>query len=325
MQRLTLAERIERNWYRGAWRNAWLLPLWALVALVVFIKRQLFLAKNKTPNPVPVLVVGNINIGGTGKTPLIVYLVERARALNINAGIVSRGYGGTAQYPLLVDATTPVQQAGDEPRLLQSRLNCPVVVDPKRANAVQELAKQGVDLILSDDGLQHYAMAREAEIIVVDGKRRFGNGWLLPIGPLREPVSRSRSADLVLINGADFVVQATALVNAKTGAQLPLEHLREAQVDAVAGIGNPERFYQTLAQLGAEVSEHSFADHYAFSEQDFSFASRQRMLVMTEKDWVKCREFADDNWWYLQVNAVPTAATVTALDQLLQRLVKTTI
>lgn len=321
-----IAARIERNWYRPVRHNLWLLLLWPLVALSVWLKRWRFLHHPPPANPVPVVVVGNITVGGTGKTPLITWLVERARALGLQPAIVSRGYGGSSRhYPLAVTAETPAAVCGDEPRLLQSRLNCPVVVDPQRRRAVAALAGQA-DIIFSDDGLQHYAMARDAELAVVDGGRGFGNGWLLPLGPLREPVSRLNSVDLTLVNGRDFHVRPLTLVNAVSGAVLALDQLAGQHVCAVAGIGNPQRFYDTLTVLGAELETHSFADHHRFTASDFDFAQDfAGLLVMTEKDWVKCRAFARTNWWYLQVSAVPEADIQARLDKLLSALVRPAI
>lgn len=317
-----LAGRIEQNWYRSFWYNSWLLPLWCLVALVVFIKRQRFLLKANRVNDVPVVVVGNISVGGTGKTPLITYLVNKARELGLRPAIVSRGYGGqSTSYPLLLQEQTAVTESGDEPYLLYHRLGCPVVVDPKRSRAAALAAKQGVDIIFSDDGMQHYAMTREAEILVVDGKRRFGNGWLLPVGPLREPVKRKNTVDLVLTNGENFVVNASALINAKTGRELPLAGLEGKSVNAVCGIGNPGRFEQTLAELGAKVELHSFADHHAFSAADFTSLDQHRMLIMTEKDWVKCQSFAQENWWFLKVDAQLGSSSIQQVEQLLRKTV----
>jgi tetraacyldisaccharide 4'-kinase len=267
---------------------------------------------------VPVLVIGNIAIGGTGKTPLITYLAKRAGELGLRVGIVSRGYGGQSDtYPLNVTAETPVGQSGDEPKLL-TRTGCPIVVDPKRSRAVQFL-KDDVDLVLSDDGLQHYAMARAGEIIVSDVTRGFGNGWQLPIGPLREPISRLNSVDLCLVNGEDFIVQPVALVNANTGEQAKLDTFSNKSVHAIAGIGNPARFFTTLKTLGYMVEEHAFADHHAFVKKDITF-SDVLPVVMTEKDWVKCREFSNDNTWFLQVDAQPTADAAQKIDELLIRL-----
>lgn len=319
MSRSAFAARIERNWYRAWWRNIWLLPLWLLVVVAVRLRRRRFLRHPPAANPVPVVVVGNITVGGTGKTPLITWLAQRARELGLRPAVISRGYGGQADaYPLEVTADTDVRQCGDEPRLLFQRLQCPVVVDPQRRRAAASLAGRA-DIIFSDDGLQHYQLQRAAELVVVDGDRGFGNGWLLPVGPLREPVTRLNSVDQVLVNGRDFTVEAVALVNAVSGERRPLSSLQEQAVAAVAGIGNPQRFYQTLQGLGARVEAHAFPDHHDFSLADFDFARDfQGLLVMTEKDWVKCRAFARPEWWYLQVSAVPRAEVKTKLDQLLR-------
>lgn len=322
-----LAARIERNWYgskglHSAVGNLWLLPLWSLFVLLSGLRRVWYRIFPAATLGVPVLVVGNIAIGGTGKTPLITYLAQRAAELGIRVGIVSRGYGGHAEaYPLHVKVDTPVTESGDEPKLL-TRTGCPVVVDPKRSRAVNALVGT-VDLVLSDDGLQHYAMARAGEILVSDVTRGFGNGWQLPIGPLREPKSRANTVDLCLVNGSDFTVQPVALVNAVTGEQAELNHFSGERVHAIAGIGNPARFFTTLKALKCDVIEHAFVDHHAFVAEDIEF-NDQIPVVMTEKDWVKCREFCKANFrnntWYLQVNAVPTADTAKKIDELLIRL-----
>ena len=197
-----------------------------------------------------------------------------------------------------------------------------MVVDPKRARAVQKALTFQPDIIFSDDGLQHYAMVREAEIAVVDGKRRYGNGWLLPIGPLREPISRLNSVDLVLVNGEDFNVQPSVLINAKTGQEQSLASLAQQEVVAVAGIGNPERFFTTLADLGAKVTPQAFADHHAFSAQDLAWVQAEQQLIMTEKDWVKCQDFAQAHWWYLPVGAVMQTQAEVKIDALLTSFIK---
>lgn len=318
-----LAKRIEQNWYKKWWHNAWLLPLWCLVTIFVGVKRRVFLARHQQNFEVPVLVIGNINVGGTGKTPLITYLVKRAQQYGLKPAIVSRGYGGSSKhYPLQVQASTSVRECGDEPKLLFQRLHCPVVVSPKRAEAVELAIGLGANIIFSDDGLQHYAMARDAELIVVDAERQFGNGWLLPIGPLREPVSRLFSADLVLQNGKNFKVRPTKLVHMLSGKILTVDKIAGRTVDAVCGIGNPERFYQTLAALDVQVKPHSFPDHHAFSSADFNFASPEKVLIMTEKDAVKCQEFAQNHWWYLAVDAVLSPRATAQVDKLLKRLVR---
>lgn len=314
-----LARSIERNWYLSAWRNAWLLPLVPLVALVVSIKQW---RHRQSPAPslaVPVLVVGNITVGGTGKTPLMTYLVAQIQARGLRVGIVSRGYGGkSAQYPLWVTSNTSVDLCGDEPKLLQQRLGCPVVVDPQRAHAAQALIGH-VDIILSDDGLQHYALTRQAEVVVIDGQRGFGNGWLLPVGPLREPISRLQNVDVCVRNGNDFQVQAQSLLNAASGLPRSLSDLNGLTVHAVAGIGHPERFFNTLRDLGARVIPHSFPDHYAYQADDVQFGD-EHPVVMTEKDWVKCQAFAGEQHWYLTVGVVLTEQAERAINEVLNRL-----
>lgn len=316
-----LARLIERNWYRSWVYNIWLLPLWPLVALLVYHKRRRFLRQLPEADKVPVVVVGNITVGGTGKTPLITWLVDEARALGLKPGIVSRGYGSRADhYPLILTDTTSAAEGGDEPVMLYQRLGCPVVVDPQRSRAVDELSGR-VDIIFSDDGLQHYGMARAAELVVVDAKRKFGNGWLLPVGPLREPVTRLATVDKVLLNGEDFTVEPAAIKNALTAEVVPSERLAGMTVHAVSGIGNPQRFYDTLKALGATVVEHAFPDHHDFSEADFDFArDAEQIVVMTEKDWIKCRAFARSDWWVVTVKAVLNKDVQDELQRLLKTL-----
>lgn len=315
-----LARHIERNWYGSAWGNLWLLPLWLLFALVRFVRLAFYrLHPPKAEGP-PVIVVGNISVGGTGKTPLISYLVQRASLLGQRVAVVSRGYGGRSDdYPLWVTADTAPQECGDEPLML-ARQGMTVVVDPQRARAVNSLDGKA-DLVLSDDGLQHYAMARAAEILVSDATRGFGNGWLLPVGPLREPVSRAATVDLHLMNGKDYRVAPVALIHCATGQKVEPDHFTGQDVHAVAGIGNPERFFTTLAELGCAVKGHSFADHHSFLPSDLMMADAAP-VIMTEKDWVKCLDFPDStlqHCWYLKVAAVPTPEAAAAIDQLLQQ------
>ena len=320
LQRLT-AE-IEANWYRPSPGLNWLLlPLWLIAAPLIIRKRKQAQQQPAATLNTPVVVIGNITVGGTGKTPLITYLVDRVRNLGYEPGIISRGYGGNSKtFPLMVTQAVPAQQCGDEPKLLQQRLNCPVVVDPGRKRAAELLDNQ-VDIIFSDDGLQHYALGRDAEILVVDGQRQFGNGWLLPVGPLREPLSRAEQVDVRLDNGSDFTVVASNLINAHNGECRSLESLSGQKVHAVAGIGNPSRFFDTLQQLGAEVIRHEYADHYQFKPHDLQFGD-DYPVIMTEKDWVKCSGFTDLNMWYLAVDAQLEDGAAKKVDQLLLSLLK---
>ena len=262
-------------------------------------------------------MIGNISVGGTGKTPVVVAIAEWLLARGLNPAIISRGYGGQApQYPLYVTPDTPVEHCGDEAKLLLERGRCPVVVDPKRVNAWQWLVDQApsVDVIISDDGLQHYDLPRAAEVVVIDGERQLGNQRCLPVGPLREPVERLDSVDFVLQNGGQalfdcasaasmFRLYPSAWVNLSSGERTPLESFDKAlNYCAIAGIGNPTRFFTTLTELGIRYESRAFPDHYAYSEADFANMNSDAVL-MTEKDAVKCLSFAKDSWWYLEVNA----------------------
>lgn len=264
---------------------------------------------------VPVVVVGNITVGGTGKTPLLIALVQHLQRHGWNPGVISRGYGGNApHYPFLVTAAATVAETGDEPLSIFQQTGCAVSVGADRVASAHLLQTQGCNILLSDDGLQHYRLGRSLELAVIDGQRGFGNGFCLPVGPLREPIARLREVDLIVINGMTKTVlplmqhhgHAMAIVprhwvRISDNAQLPLNYLSPfTQVHAVAGIGNPERFYQSLRELKLELNQHNFPDHHAYDVQDLNFAE-QLPLVMTAKDAVKCRSFARDDWFYLAI------------------------
>ncbi|MEK1907389.1 MAG: tetraacyldisaccharide 4'-kinase [Pseudomonas sp.] len=330
---MALSDRLLDAWYRGHPALALLRPLEWLYRCVVQRKRRAFLAGQGDiyRAPVPILVVGNITVGGTGKTPLILWLIEHCRARGLRVGVVSRGYGAQPpQLPWRVRAEHAAAEAGDEPLLIVQRTDVPLVIDPQRARAVEALlAQEPLDLILCDDGLQHYRLARDLELVLIDAARGLGNRRCLPAGPLREPVERLADVDAVLFNGAAadsaegfaFHLQPTALVNLRSGARLPLDHFASGQqVHAVAGIGNPQRFFNTLEALNWQPIAHPFADHASYSAELLHF-SPELPLVMTEKDAVKCRAFAADNWWYLAVDAAPSPAFVAWLDAQLTRLV----
>jgi tetraacyldisaccharide 4'-kinase len=262
--------------------------------------------------PVPVIVVGNLTVGGTGKTPLVLWLVEFLRSHGYRPGIVSRGYGSRASAPQAVANASDPMLVGDEPVLLAQRAQCPVWVGTRRADTARALltARPDCDVIISDDGLQHYALRRDVELVVVDGDRGFGNRMLLPAGPLRESLSRLKSVDAVVINGGktrpgEFSMRLAGDVFRNLGdgkATAQAADFLGKRVHAVAGIGNPGRFFAHLRQLGLDVVEHAFPDHHAFQPQELQFADADAIL-MTEKDAVKCTAFAPDNCWALAVNA----------------------
>ena len=291
-----------------------LLPLSWLYGLVSGIIRLLYRLgiKRAWRAPVPVVVVGNLTAGGNGKTPVVIWLVEQLQKRGIRPGVVSRGYGGkAARYPLLLAEETTTAEAGDEPVLIYQRTGAPVAVSPLRSDAVQALlAEHEVQIIITDDGLQHYALARDKEIVVIDGVRRFGNGWWLPAGPMRERASRLRSVDAVIVNGGvaksgeiPMHLHPGMAVNLLTGERQAVAQL--PALVAMAGIGHPPRFFSTLEQCGARLDKCvPLADHQALvAEQVDALTVPGQTLIMTEKDAVKCRAFAKENWWYLPVDA----------------------
>ncbi len=321
---------IERAWYQGAAWIQLLTPLEWLYRFIVVRRRRAFLAGQgaRYRAPVPVLIVGNITVGGTGKTPLVAWLVEALRDAGFRPGVVSRGYGGQApSYPWVVYSDTPPTLAGDEPVLLVQRTGCPLVVDPDRGRAVRRLLTESdCDVVISDDGLQHYQLDRDIEIVVIDGMRGLGNGRCLPVGPLREPADRLRQVDLIVTNGETSTVfpRAAHAMTLEPGALQPVSAATHGAapaagpVHAVAGIGNPGRFFATLRNLGYAVIEHAFPDHHAFQAGDLVFGDGLP-VVMTEKDAVKCRELDIGKLWYLPVNATFRDGFAQSLVNLLER------
>lgn len=305
---------IERLWsgQSAGWRL--LLPFSLLYGAITAVIRWSYRCgwRKSWQAPVPVVVVGNLTAGGNGKTPVVIWLVEQLRARGISAGVVSRGYGGKAErYPLVLQDTTTTAEAGDEPVLIYQRTGAPVAVAPRRSDAVEALlASSPVEVIITDDGLQHYALARDLEVVVVDGVRRFGNGWWLPAGPMRERASRLQEVDAVVTNGGEAHGGEIAMqlvsgeaVNLLSGETRPLTELTD--IVAMAGIGHPPRFFSTLRARGVTpVAEIAFADHHAYSAQELEvLVTGSQQLLMTEKDAVKCRQFARADWWYLPVTA----------------------
>lgn len=304
-------------WYRATTWWAWFLYPFSLLFWSISQLRRL-LYKNdilkSTKNKLPIIVVGNLSVGGNGKTPFVIWLCELLIKQGYKPGIISRGYGGKSDvYPLLLDSSVTGKQAGDEPVMIFKRLAIPVVVDPVRSDAAKYLSSHcDVDIIISDDGLQHYALQRDIEIVLVDGKRRYGNQHVMPMGPLREPLSRLKSVDFVVNNGQQHKGEITMQLAPSTclavdggEQQLPAN----CKVNACAAIGYPQRFFDTLKQQQFDIAKAlPFADHHAFSESDFAQFDSQLPLLMTEKDAVKCTAFAKPNWWYLPVDAqLPTS------------------
>ncbi|MBN3080099.1 tetraacyldisaccharide 4'-kinase [Pectobacterium polaris] len=307
---------IERIWSGRSPLYWLLLPLSWLYGLITFLIRQSYRLgwRKSWRSPVPVVVVGNLTAGGNGKTPVVIWLVEQLQRRGYRVGVVSRGYGGKAErYPLLLDESVTTAQAGDEPVLIFQRTGAPVAVAPRRRDAVSALlAQYSLDMVITDDGLQHYALERDIELVVIDGVRRFGNGWWLPAGPMRERESRLASVDAVIVNGGTprtneigMTLTAGMAINLLSGESRQLSQLHD--VVAMAGIGHPPRFFATLRDAGVSISrEVAFADHQSYQPEQLNSLTQDatQPLLMTEKDAVKCKAFAQDNWWYLPVDAV---------------------
>lgn len=324
-------------WYGKRRWSFWLLPLTGLFILLTAIRRYILLRWQQKNLATPVVVVGNISVGGTGKTPLLITLVKWLQAQGYTPGVVSRGYGGTAtNYPHLLTGESTAVQAGDEPLTIYQQTGCAVCVSPDRLAAARLLEDQGCDVLLSDDGLQHYRLGRDIEIAVIDGQRGLGNGWRLPVGPLREPVSRLSGVDWVVVNSpapqfelVDYPslyfipmqIQARSLVNLVTGETHKITSLSTQPVNAVAGIGNPQRFINTLRDAGINSHLHAFPDHHAYSASDLEF-DNVWPVVMTEKDAVKCKAFAQSNWYYLSIDACLPEVFWPAFEQKLTRVVE---
>jgi tetraacyldisaccharide 4'-kinase len=277
--------------------------------------------------PVPVVVVGNVTVGGTGKTPLVGAIVEQLRASGRRPGIVTRGYGGSAtHWPQQVGPSSDPHLVGDESVMLVRQTGQPVVAGPDRVAGARALINDyGCDVVVSDDGLQHLRLRRTVEIVVLDGERRFGNGRVLPAGPLREWPGRLRDVDLVLQRDGQatldgFRLEPRALVNLERGETLATDHFSGVRVDALAGIGHPPRFFATLQNLGCEVEEYAYADHHEYSQSDLDqFGSRP--LIMTEKDAVKCERLrCPADTFFLQVGVVLNDKGAGALARLLARI-----
>lgn len=269
----------------------------------------------------PLIIVGNLTAGGSGKTPLVIRLCELAVELGLKPGIASTGYGRDSDETLLVRADSDTRSCGDEPVLLAQRTAVPVVVAKRRVDALKRLAGMGLDLLVSDDGLQQAGLDRDIEVCVVDGERGLGNGHLLPAGPLRESAERLAQVDYVVTNGewrGRPDKPAVNVMELRAGVVRSLDDEREYSVEdfrnlhagkevyAVAAIGNPARFFRMLESLGIKAGEHAFPDHHPFAATDFGSIKTGSAIIMTEKDAVKCRPLGLQNAWYIPVITVLT-------------------
>lgn len=327
-----IARWVQDAWYKEMYISAVFVPISMVYDDI--IRFRAFLYKiglfKKTKIAVPVIIVGNITVGGTGKTPLILCLARYLIEEGYKPGIISRGYGGNAEsWPQWVDENSNVNQVGDEAVLMAKRANCPLAVGPERVKAAEMLLENSdCNIILSDDGLQHYALERDIEIIVVDGERRFGNGYILPCGPLRESVARLQKVDLVIVNGDatednefSMAIKGDVAVNITTNEEKLLTEFSSFSCHALAGIGNPKRFFDILEQRGLSIQNHAFPDHHKFSLEDITF-NDDKPVLMTEKDAVKCLQFATDKHWYLPVKAVPQPQFIEKLLALIEEKIR---
>ena len=305
---------LQNHWYRITPLHIILFPISLVFRLVVALRREMYRNGSLPSNQLllPVIVIGNINVGGTGKTPLTLALAQQLAEHGRHPLIVSRGFGGSTKRPQYVSETSNPLQVGDEPLLMAQRNICPVWIGRDRANTARAAfqAHPQCDVLLCDDGLQHYRLQRDAEIAVIDGARRFGNGLMLPAGPLREPVSRLQEVDAVVVNGDDAAAgQYKMRLSGDTFYNLldpdikaPADHFKGTKNHAVAGIGNPQRYFQHLEALGLSFTPHAFPDHHPYRADELSFADCEA-IIMTEKDAVKCAAFADARYWVLRVDA----------------------
>ncbi len=307
---------LNRTWYGDAAAPGWLRCLEPVYRAGFLAHRAVQLRRQPARlRAAPILVVGNLTAGGTGKTPLVIRLCRVLREAGLRPGVISRGYGRAGREPLKVTADTPADLGGDEALLIARRTGAPVMVNPDRCAAAMALLDNDVDVVVADDGLQHHRLPRVLEVCVIDGRRAFGNGRLLPAGPLREPLSRLQRVDHVVVNTEDALAEpgfpgavpmtlAAGLLRSLAGGQSwRVSQFAGCRANAVAGIGNPERFFEALEHAGLKIHRHAFPDHHPYRAEDFDAMEAGLPLIMTEKDAVKCRDLPLENAWYLSVEA----------------------
>jgi tetraacyldisaccharide 4'-kinase len=308
-------KRIDNYWYNKNKVANSLRPVSWIFCTLVLVRKLLYALRlfRSYRSEVPVIVVGNITVGGVGKTPLVVWLARLLKERGYKPGIISRGYrGGAGHWPQQVRPDSDPYVVGDEPLLIAQRTGCPMAVGPDRVEDAHALTQfTDCDVIISDDGMQHYRLRRDIEIAVIDGTRRFGNGYCLPAGPLREPASRLKRVDFMVTNAGqanagEYPMEMAGGILKRLDGGGDVEALTEwkgRHVHAVVGIGNPRRFFDTLRQHGMKVIEHAYPDHHHFTADEIRF-NDTLPVIMTEKDAVKCRRFADERHWYYPVDAV---------------------
>jgi tetraacyldisaccharide 4'-kinase len=337
---MTTRSRIERMWY-GTERPAWLAPFSFLYGSLMSVRNLLYRMnlRHRVSVAAPVIVVGNLTVGGTGKTPLVAWLSTRLAGMGLKVAIVSRGYGGRARGVTRVTVHSRPSEVGDEPLLLARRAQATVFIGRDRVAAARTAVADKADVVVCDDGLQHLALKRDCEIVVIDGQRGFGNGARLPRGPLRESTSRLRRVNAVVVNGAltrpgfalpRFVEGTHFTMRMQPGDARPvtggaslrsLASFRGTGVHAVAGIGNPQRFFDMLREAGLSVYEHPLPDHHPIAAGDLNFGDSLPVL-MTEKDAVKCAAIADERCWYVPVTAEFSEADARGLIELVLARIK---
>ncbi len=307
-----IAYHLERTWYGKTGLTAILRPFsWIFIVLS---KLRLLLFKlsilQSQKMSVPVIIVGNITVGGTGKTPLVIWIANYLKSAGFKPGIISRGYGGKAKkWPQQVRPDADPYIVGDEAVVIARQTKCPMAVGPNRLDDINALLKYSdIDIVISDDGLQHYALQRDVEIVVIDGIRRWGNGHCLPAGPLRESPTRINDVDFRITNGiaaqGEYAMKYTGdtVINMSTHEKRPVSDFKDMTVEAIAGIGNPDRFFNYLRTCGIRLNARSFPDHHHFESHDLGYNGDQ-IVLMTEKDAVKCLRLANEKWWYLPISA----------------------